>query len=283
MYKDKYLKYKNKYLNLKKIQKGGECDVEPLAPEDRVDILSYEDLFSADVNELMRFTMRGRCFNIVSLYDWHIIGRNRSLAGYYSDLNNSELRSIRIQYGTAIAYLLQFYILDRNRRLPGMNEDLPEHKLQDIKDRFKKFKSYTFCTFESNRRRYNGLSINHNKIIPFNDIYHVIPYRECVELPNVTILDVGAVVILRNIQDPNLNYVNNSIGVIVKNIDINNKYSIIILPTIFWIYDRYVREHGVKLLPAEAVTYMQEYRLQNADNIIRIPELKLSANQLELL
>ena len=88
---------------------------------------------------------------------------------------------------------------------------------------------------------------------------------------------------LRNIEDPNLNYVNNSIGVIVKNIDINNKYSIIILPTISSNYDRYVRERGVKLLPAGAVTYMQEYRLQNADNIIRIPELKLSANQLELL
>jgi len=278
-YYDKYLKYKNKYLQLKK-QKGGECNVEPLDEEDRVDVISYENLFSPDVHDTMRITMRGRCYNIISLYDWHIIRENRSLPGYYGDLTDNEIKLIKYNYGLAISYLFTFYILDRNRRLPGMIEDLSEVKLQGIKENFKNFKNYKYCSFTSNGKRYYGLSINRKKIIPFDNIYQEIPYRECVELPNVISLNRGAIVILRN---RDLDYVNNSLGVIVEDLDINNKYSVLILNTIFWIYDRYKRDRGIKLSPPEAISYKQQYGLQNNKDIIKIPVLKLLANQLELL
>ena len=190
------------------------------------------------------------------------------------------MKQLRINYGIALGGLFQFYILDRNTRLPGMLEDLSEDKLQNIKDRFYQYKGYTLCTFQTLIRRYTGLSINHNKIIPFNDIYHEIPYRNCIELPRIRTLNIGAIVILRNIQDINLLYLNNSIGVIVKNITIDNNYPIRILNSGL---QQYKQTRGIQLSPDKAILYRREYEIQNDDNIMRIPELNLSANQLELL
>ena len=72
-FKSKYEKYKNKYLLQKKKQFGGECDPMP----DRDDLDLFENLSVLQPNE--RITIRGKCYNVRSLYEWIITDNNNEL------------------------------------------------------------------------------------------------------------------------------------------------------------------------------------------------------------
>ena len=73
-YEKKYLKYKNKYLTLKK-QLGGECNPIP-GPED-IDVVTQENLLSYNPDE--RITIQGKCYNVKGLYEWIIGQKNNSI------------------------------------------------------------------------------------------------------------------------------------------------------------------------------------------------------------
>lgn len=67
MYKIKYLKYKNKYLQLKK-QLGGECD--PLPDLGEEEYITREEYNTRGPNN--RITINGRCYFVNELFDWII-------------------------------------------------------------------------------------------------------------------------------------------------------------------------------------------------------------------
>ena len=66
MYKNKYLKYKKKYLNLVN-QIGGEC--EPPPDPDDIDPIG-QPLVTPDITPDDRITINGKCYNINDLYTW---------------------------------------------------------------------------------------------------------------------------------------------------------------------------------------------------------------------
>jgi hypothetical protein len=68
----KYLKYKNKYLNIKS-QIGGECNPEP-NPDDEapIDLVKYKDINPTDL-----ITIGNQCYTIDSIYEW-VIGKGKS-------------------------------------------------------------------------------------------------------------------------------------------------------------------------------------------------------------
>jgi hypothetical protein len=80
MYKIKYLKYKNKYLNLKN-QLGGECECPPDASgnlpkmTDR-DFITLNELGSYEPSQ--RITINGKCYFVDGLYDWVIRFNNNN-------------------------------------------------------------------------------------------------------------------------------------------------------------------------------------------------------------
>ena len=71
IFKIKYEKYKSKYLSLKK-QLGGECD--PMPNIDDQDFNTNQNLRILPPKE--RITIRGKCYNVRSLYKWIITDNN---------------------------------------------------------------------------------------------------------------------------------------------------------------------------------------------------------------
>jgi len=64
----KYLKYRYKYLELKK-QIGGECN--PVPPNNYVDPIFFNSLSNLLPNR--RITINGHCYDIEDIYKWAII------------------------------------------------------------------------------------------------------------------------------------------------------------------------------------------------------------------
>ena len=81
MYKIKYLKYKNKYLNLKN-QLGGECDPDSsgnLPDMKDLDPITLEELGSYEPSQ--RITINGKCYFVDGLYEW-VIRLNKNNTPY---------------------------------------------------------------------------------------------------------------------------------------------------------------------------------------------------------
>ena len=75
-YEKKYLKYKNKYLTLKKqlggakgTLSGGECNLLP--SEEDYDAMTGENLF--DLHPYERITIQNKCYDIVGLHGWIVV------------------------------------------------------------------------------------------------------------------------------------------------------------------------------------------------------------------
>ncbi len=71
IFKIKYEKYKSKYLSLKK-QLGGECN--PMPDIEEQNFNTFEKL--SDLQPKERITIRGKCYNVRSLYKWIITDNN---------------------------------------------------------------------------------------------------------------------------------------------------------------------------------------------------------------
>jgi len=74
MYKIKYLKYKNKYLNLKN-QLGGECD--PLPNMNDLESISHEEYITRGPND--RITIANVCYFVEELFEWVVRRKNNIL------------------------------------------------------------------------------------------------------------------------------------------------------------------------------------------------------------
>ena len=74
MYKIKYLKYKNKYLNLKN-QLGGECN--PLPDMNDLESISYEEYITRNPDE--RITIANVCYFVEEIFEWVVRRKNNIL------------------------------------------------------------------------------------------------------------------------------------------------------------------------------------------------------------
>jgi hypothetical protein len=77
-YKNKYIKYKEKYINLKNIMVGGECtDISgnPILPSKNYkDYFNLDNLLEYEPDE--RITLNGNCYHIDDIYKWVITQHN---------------------------------------------------------------------------------------------------------------------------------------------------------------------------------------------------------------
>ena len=183
MYKDKYLKYKNKYLNLKKIQYGGECN--PIH-EDRNydDLFTYENIYESHFIPEMRIMLRGRCYLITSLYDYHIKNKQLTLMTRQEpNITEFELKEISLRYTIAI-----------EKSFENIKAIQDSDFYKDIKRRFKELMPYKFISINDQ----NAVVINNNLYLLFdgtlikdNDIEISFSRDE------VLTLDIGAIVIIK--------------------------------------------------------------------------------------
>jgi hypothetical protein len=85
-YQQKYIEYKNKYLNLKK-QIGGECNTEQQLND--VNLITFDDLRDVGPNE--RISIKGKCYNIVSLLGWLSMNTNKIIPHLNISINSYDL------------------------------------------------------------------------------------------------------------------------------------------------------------------------------------------------
>ena len=90
--KQKYFKYKNKYLVLKN-QLGGECDPKPT--KDYQDLFRNENLLDFPPDN--RITVNSQCYNIIDIYKWVIVmGKRDDL--YHVPIKPEDIQRIRDTY-----------------------------------------------------------------------------------------------------------------------------------------------------------------------------------------
>lgn len=88
----KYLKYKKKYISLKK-QIGGECD--PLPKEDDIDSLSSENLKNLQSYEII--TIQNVCYKVTNLYNW-IFNMGNNVLPTNNPINDHERCKLKEAY-----------------------------------------------------------------------------------------------------------------------------------------------------------------------------------------
>ena len=91
-YYHKYLKYKNKYINLRK-QLGGECD--PLPDMNDNESISYDQYSSRTPND--RITINGICYFVDEIFNW-VITLNNNNSPHRTSINPSDRQRIITAY-----------------------------------------------------------------------------------------------------------------------------------------------------------------------------------------
>lgn len=85
---NKYIKYKSKYLKLKK-QLGGECD--PVPEQDYKDPVYHSNLLN--LLPEYRITINGRCYDVRDLHDW-VIKRKQPLDPLKNKVSDKDITRI---------------------------------------------------------------------------------------------------------------------------------------------------------------------------------------------
>ena len=225
MYKDKYLKYKNKYLNLKKIQYGGECN--PIH-EDRNydDLFTYENIYKSHFIPEMRIMLRGRCYLITSLYDYHITKNNERLATRQEpNITELELGEIKNKYRIAIEKSFE--------NIKAIPQDSDFYK--DIKRRFKELMPYKFISINDQ----NAVVINNNLYLLFDGTIINSDEEVYFEQNEVLTLDIGAIVIIKKFKKL-------LIGIIIRVLE-NETFEVLIFHPLLRNEDVFIKQEHMTL------------------------------------
>jgi hypothetical protein len=102
-YKQKYKKYKDKYIFYKQLKNkvngnfnilsGGECDTLPNPEDEDFNAVNLLDLCSDE-----RITIQNKCYNIRSIYKWIITQNNNLLPGTHTRINEAEKERLKQMY-----------------------------------------------------------------------------------------------------------------------------------------------------------------------------------------
>ena len=195
MYKNKYLKYKSKYLQLLK-QLGGDCDKPP--NNDETDYITNKPLTNYKPEHTI--TIGDKCWTIKSAFLYYILQNNAKIFGTNVDLFLDDKSKIITNFK------LKFYKLYFYTPLNSRNNILAV-KINDL----------TFIPFDD---FYQEILIDQtiNKRLKEVDIWTRGLFT--------TMLSQGSLVIIRNLLS--FTEINNSLGIIVKVLS-DDKYEILLL------------------------------------------------------
>ena len=191
MYKNKYLKYKSKYLHLLK-QLGGDCDKQP--NKDEIDYITTRHLINYKPEH--RITIGDKCWTIKSAFLYYILQNNTKILG--TDIDVSGMNKYNIKHNFKIYFYKLYFYTPLNSR-----EKILAVKIND-------FSIIPFDDF------YQEISINERLI-------EVDMWTKALV---ITMLSQGSLVIIRNLSS--FIEINNSLGIIVKVLP-DNKYNILLL------------------------------------------------------
>jgi len=205
MYKNKYLKYKSKYLQLLK-QLGGECKFEDQKKD--VDPLSLKNLSLYEENERITLGIRtgncGKCMSVKSAFETNILAENKNIL--------------------------------------GVNIPITEDEKTLVKNKFKEL-YFKIIRLNLNGTYAIAVCINFAQMIPFDGFYQPLNIpAQVTEITNIQPYAIGCLVIIRRLisfLDPppqdvvagstyNKQTMNGSLGVIVSELE-NHRYKILIL------------------------------------------------------
>jgi len=233
MYKDKYLKYKNKYLNLKKIQYGGECN--PIHKDRNYnDLFTNKNIYESHFIPEMRIMLRGRCYLVTSLYDYHIKNKELKLmtkeltlmTNEQPNITELELGEIKNKYTIAIGKVFE--------NIKAIPQDSDFYK--DIKRRFKELMPYKFISINDQ----NAVVINNNLYLLFDGTIINSDQEVYFEQNEVLTLDIGAIVIIKKFNKL-------LIGIIIRVLE-NETFEVLIFhPSLLRNKDVFIKQESMKL------------------------------------
>jgi hypothetical protein len=195
MYKNKYLKYKSKYLQLLK-QLGGECATE----EQKKDIDPITDRPLTNYKAEHRITIENKCWMIKSAFLYYILQNNPKISSTDIDVSIENKSKIKNEFRSNFFKLYFYTPLDSRKEILAVEiNDLSIIPFDDF---------------------YQEININENIQKRLREV------DEWTKGVVKTMLAQGSLVIIRNLKS--LTKINNSLGIIVKVLE-GDKYEILLL------------------------------------------------------